>query len=510
MSLRPPGDTFADMREDLEILSALADDALGRLASVHAHLAGQRAAYQEDGRQSLLAMHDALATRYQNTRDTIGIALRRQTGDTASLLATKRAAANTLRSLHGIMGSLMCAGDWESPTSSAAVQPRAGVQTGKIHNTLNDYKRDQSLDAESFEGAFVSSYLQAGTRLNVKALATSSGMAALTTILAFLEQFKKMDGPILLGAHSYFQTKVTLHRKYGDRVHDVEENDADGILRAVQREAPCVIFLDSLCNAQSLPMPDLGLLLPALARTVTHETYLVLDNSGLAAFYNPLRDLPFFTGPLRLIVWESLNKYYQFGFDRVTGGIVWNTSMTDYLSLFVARMHAGTVLPDASVHAIPRPNRPLLLRRLRRIGRNARWLAKELDMRIHRLAHTPFSHVVYPGLASHPAYAWTQKLPFHGGSFVFAFKDGFQSPWIYRVFLMLAMTEARLHRVDIVVGTSFGMDATRLYLTALHTRPNDGIPFLRVSVGTETAEEMEKIERVLSRVIDVMSGRLLG
>ena len=57
---------------------------------------------------------------------------------------------------------------------------------------------------------------------------------------------------------------------------------------------------------------------------------------------------------------------------------------------------------------------------------------------------------------------------------------------------MRVIEEAKKRDLDLVSGTSFGFNVTRIYLTAMHA---DEIikPFVRVSVGTETCDEIERL-----------------
>jgi cystathionine beta-lyase/cystathionine gamma-synthase len=274
--------------------------------------------------------------------------------------------------------------------------------------------------------------------------------------------------------------------------------DTNVILEAARRLRPRAVFLDTYCNTAEVAMPDLPSLLPPLGRLLGPRGILVLDNSALGPSCQPLRYLAHLGGP-RLFVIESLNKFHQFGMDRVTGGIIWTQGGAPS-GLLKTREHLGTNMPDASVLSLPAPNRALLERRLHRLGRNALDLASRLQTFADQHPHGALSHVIYPGLPSHPAHAWARSLPFPGAFFALAFKPTHQNVYFYKSFLARIMDEARRQNVQLVAGTSFGLDTTRLYLTALHaTRLTS--PFLRLSVGTETADEIENIARVFTTIL---------
>jgi cystathionine beta-lyase/cystathionine gamma-synthase len=181
--------------------------------------------------------------------------------------------------------------------------------------------------------------------------------------------------------------------------------------------------------------------------------------------------------------------------DRVTGGVYWTTGSSS-IGLMTARVHHGTALPDASVLALPRPNRALLEKRMAHLGRNALALATRLETFLAAHPSSPIARVNYPGLSSYPGFAWTKEMNFHGCFFTLTWNAHHQNVFTYKAFINRVMDEARKRGADIVSGTSFGFSTTRVYLTALHAT---GVtkPFVRISVGTETAEELRVIGDVL-------------
>ncbi|MFA5945818.1 MAG: PLP-dependent transferase [Patescibacteria group bacterium] len=410
--------------------------------------------------------------------------------------------ASRLRSLQGMVGAICASLDWQSPSFLHALQSEAGLQTGRIQGTINDYKRDHHLDSADYEKRFIREYVDRKTPLPVRAHLTVSGMSALATIVNSLQMYGVLPGPILLGCSSYFENKMIIHRLFPGQVVEVDEEDTEGLIEAVRLHKPKVIFLDSLCNAQTLAMPDLARLMPALAKLVTEDTYLVLDNSGLGPSCQPLRFMPAVPTRFRLVVFESLNKHHQFGLDRVTGGVIW-TQEIYFGWLSGACIHLGTQMPDVSVLSLPTPNRALLDARLALIGRNAQALAEALDTHVRSRPRSPFARVAYPGLPAHPSYAWARERSFHGASLIPIFKDDRQAVRLSKIFLSRAIKEARSAHIDLTAGTSFGLDTTRVYLTALHASKVT-TPFLRISAGTESPQQLAVLIEVFKRAMDAL------
>ncbi len=444
----------------------------------------------------MIAIYKAVAkelrSMMKNTYSTIG-----------DLIAQKNRIADQVRSLQGISAALCVAPGWQSPSFLSSQQSQAGLETGSIKGTINDYKRDHHADALRYEKQFAKAYIDATLRFPPQAFLTSSGMAALTTIIAALLDDKTCTGPVLLGRSSYFENIELVQTHFPGRIIFIDELDTEAILVAIKDHAPSAIFLDTLCNAPTIAIPNVDELFPKIAAIISRPTTIVLDATGTSIFTQPLKGLPRFSASLRIVVFESMLKYHQFGMDRVSGGIMWRTGMSP-LHLFNHRMHCGTNIADASAVSLPQPNRKLLHDRLLRHHRNATMIAKALDDRL-RMSKKKIAleSVVYPGLPSHPAYSWVQHQPFHGSFVILKLKEKYRTTERYKKFLQCAIDEARKQRVNLVGGSSFGLSTTRVYLTALHAIGTTE-PFLRISAGTETVGEIEKIILAITRALEAL------
>jgi len=356
-----------------------------------------------------------------------------------------RVTKEKLRALSSVSAGLIASLDWQSPSFEHSRLSQAGRHTGAIEGTRTDYKRDQHHDAADYERTFVQAYIDTHLHLMPRAYVTSSGMAAFTTIVASLLPDIGSDDRILVGEGSYFENKRVLKQFFGERVKYVDEMDRELVMQKVKAFQPKAIFFDTLGNVEHIVMPDLATVIPSLSKIVTQPTYLVLDNSVLATSFQPLKYLPHFS-KLRLIVFESLNKFHQYGWDRVTGGIIW-TAAPWQDRIFGTRLHLGTNMPQASVLALPEPNRKLLDERIARIQHNTQVLGTTLDHQI-RSSNTPLSHAVYPARAPY---------------FTLVFKKEYANVPTYLKFVDAVMKEARRSSVDLNAGTSFGFES-RVYI----------------------------------------------
>src|SRR6266487_4160235 len=202
-----------------------------------------------------------------------------------------------------------------------------------------------------------------------------------------------------------------------------------------------------------------------------HDVRAVATSSGMAAFTTILGCLLMEPGPQRPVL-VGASTYHE------------------------CREHLGTNLTDLAAHQIPEPNRPLLQARLARLGRNARELAAFLAER-HDRRGLPV-RVDHPGLPGHPSFPAARTLSFQGGTF--GLTPEVDTHELRAQLVKAILYEARRRRVPLVEGTSFGFDATRVYLTASGNA--HGLPFVRVAAGSEHRLGVEALKRVLLAAVE--------
>lgn len=400
------------------------------------------------------------------------------------LAEDRRRLADVIRTLQGVSAALIVAADWQSPSFDHSVQSNAGRFVGRVTEHHDDYRRDRHPEGAGFEERWLSECVERAAGL--KALMTGSGMSAFTTILAFLAA--RARRPVLMGRSCYHECRQLVHQSGLGPVVEVDEMDPEAVIAAAADRRPGVIFLDSLSNSATVAVPDLRRIVEGLRGELT----VVIDNTGLSVSCQP------FVMPrnprVRLIVFESLTKYAQMGLDRVTAGMI-VASGEDAGWLDSLREHLGTNVADASVHAVPPPDRVVLERRLVRLDRNAMLLAEH----VQRHAAGAIDGAVHPALPSHRSHRVARGLPFRGGFFALGFRDGHDRTRVHRRFVRAMLDEARRLGVPLVAGASFGLNTTRVYLTA--STSDWGRPFVRIAAGTEHRLEVEALERVLSHAI---------
>lgn len=418
----------------------------------------------------------------------------KKSNDLHALRLLKREALILYRTMLIDTAARAVAPNWQSPSALHAVHDEAGHESGKIRLTMNDYKRDYHADAIPYEQAFRREYIDGLVTLGVHVYLVSSGMAGLTTILAYLQGEKYLNGTIVVGANTYFQSKGLILNAAGARAIQVPETDTHAILKLITKKKPTVIFLDSLTNSAGMSAPDLTTILKHLVKTTRHDMALIVDNTGLSIGFQPMNMILGRNPHLRVVVYESINKFHEFGVDRVTAGVIWAYGPGTE-KLFDYRKNCGTNIPDLSAHCLPTPNRKLLEGRLNRINRNTSYLAGRLETFIQSGSAPAFSGVVYPGSPSHPSYSWVKEYPFHGCLIALHFTNPKATINASQSFIRRAMSEAKRQNLPLVGGTSFGFDTTRIYITASNT--DYGQPFLRIATGTEDMDTLDRLASIL-------------
>jgi cystathionine beta-lyase/cystathionine gamma-synthase len=409
-------------------------------------------------------------------------------------LAAERAVrAELVRSRLGVVGALVAASDWQSPSFGYSVRSGAGRQEGMIRAHWTDYKRDRHLDAAEYERAYVSEFVgDAGAR----AFMTGCGMAAFTTILSFLLCEGGLgERHVLIGRGLYHETKQLLYGVVPARLVEVDERDPTAVRLAVERFEPGAVFVDSLSNTSGSAIVDVGWLSGLLAER-GRDACLVVDATGttvaaLSSVFPPPQQL-------RLLVWESLLKYCQLGLDRANAGVIvaWGKD-ADALSSW--REHLGTNVPDSTVFALPPPDRQVLLRRLRRLQRNAAIIAGRLEQALDGTGGQRVCEVLSPLLASHRCHSLAAGLAFGGSCVNLRLASEFDEPSLRRRLVREALAAARQRGVSLVAGSSFGFDTTRIYVTAETTAY--GEPFVRISAGAEHRLAIDELADALAEAV---------
>lgn len=320
------------------------------------------------------------------------------------------------------------------------------------------------------------------------ALATSSGMAAINTVL--LSRLRQGDHVIAQRA-LYGATVAMLAdfgRRFGIETSYIAGNDA-GELRRALRPNSRMLLLETIANPLG-QVPDL----PALTEVAAGAGLITVVDNTLAT--------PLLCQPLRHgadIVLHSTTKYLG-GHNDVVGGAAVFADVQLYRDTWAFATKFGTVADPFSAWLIIRGLQTAPLR-IQRACENAATLAGRLA------EHPAVEAVHYPGLTSHPSHGIAARvLSGFGGTLAFDLAAG---PTAARTF----MTNLKLIAIAGSLGgvNTFAMHpatSTHRHLSAEELAPiGIGQHTVRLAVGIEHADDLWAD---LDNALGLPSGKSVG
>ena len=453
----------ADLADDLRELAWIAGDQAAR------------AGLDDDGR--LVAELRAEALQDGCVLEALALAVGDGRSRRAQRVASARRTelAHAIRRRQAVLAGALVASSWQSPSIRHARCSQAGPADGQVTAHHDDYARDRHP-----AGVFYERRLAATRSPGCSALLTSCGMSAVVVALALLEREGALED-VLMGASTYHETRDLLRRASPGGLC-VGEHPDEAFEAAIERRRPTCVVLDAVATEDGAAVPDIDGIAARLA-AARPGAWLVVDITGAPLAANPLALPEMRNGRLRVLAIESLTKHAQLGLDRVTAGAIY-AARRDAPALDELREHLGANIADASVHALPTPQRPVLVRRLARHACNAGALARRMA------AAAPPGVVAHPALVSHPGHG---RLP----ATWLTLRLG--TPERAAAFVEAALAHARARGTALVEGASFGLDTTRIY--APSPGQGESCGFVRISAGIEHAESLERLGRVLVRAL---------
>lgn len=392
-----------------------------------------------------------------------------------------------LRELHKMVACLRTLDHWQSPGLISVNTVASGNSQNLEKRREYDYQRARHQEGEAYEQRFVEEYYPGQGRESV---VFNSGMAAIKTALeAIVAIYGAEAQEILYSSSLYHESRFLLKGLY-DTAWEIDFSDSSKLCDMLKSLRPSVLVFETVSNASEILEPALRVLIEYLFKQDKH--ILVLVDNTCGTFLHPsLNDLVLACKHTVILV-ESLAKYYQYGMDLVTGGIITLLSGTKETAqlLRTLRTHSGAHICDFATSALPAPSRRLLTSRLRRVGRNAALLRTHLS---NVEKETIISRVQYINVKEHGAFL--------GGCINLKLVD--PTVEFARHFVSALLREAKARGVALVEGTSFGFDVTRVYL--VESLLPEHVPFLRISVGAEAPEELTEIAKLFADVARSLS-----
>ncbi len=314
------------------------------------------------------------------------------------------------------------------------------------------------------------------------ALATASGMAAIsTTLLSLLQAGDHLiTGDIIYGC-TYGLIRDVL-TGFGIEVSMVDTGDPENIKKAV-RSNTRVIYIETPCN-------------PVLKITDIEETANIARSIGAKLLVDSTFATPYLQNPLQLgadLVIHSATKYLN-GHGDVLGGVVAGPKeliehiKTPHLEFF------GGIISPSDAWEITRGLKTLGVR-MKLHCENARKVAQFLQ------EHPMVERVLYPGVKSHPGHQVAKKqMQDFGGMMSFDVKGGFEAGKTLMNSVELISLATSLGCVDSLIQHSPSMShATMSREERLQVGITEGQ--VRLSVGLEDPDALiAELQQALKKV----------
>jgi len=309
---------------------------------------------------------------------------------------------------------------------------------------------------------------------NVKAMAFSSGMAAITTtLIAVANGAGIVAQPTLYGCTGQFLQEEA--PELGIETHFVDLNDLEALHRVLSENPEInVVYGETMAN------PTMEVLnVPAIADLAhAHDAMLILDNT----FATPFHLRPLEHGADAVL--HSTTKYLNGHGTLIGGALVSSQEFLERYNLPTYRKNLGGVMGPFEAWLNLNGLKTFNLR-MERHAQNAMKVAAYLDQ------HEAVAKVFYPGLEDHTDHDLAQKLFERGYSGVLSFelKGGYEAGVSLMNNVELCTLAVSLGTVDTLIQHPASM--THAVIDE-ETKQKAGITegLVRLAVGIETPEDI--------------------
>lgn len=306
----------------------------------------------------------------------------------------------------------------------------------------------------------------------VDALATASGMAAVSTIyMTFLDK----NAHMICSEAVYGPSRVVMEKefsRFGVEFDFVDTSDIENVKNAIKPNTK-LIFIETPAN------PTIKLTDIQACADIAHNNgaILAVDNT----FMSPILQNPFDYGAD--IVMHSMTKSINGHTDVVSGILIFNDKEL-YTQTRKVLLNLGGTIDPHQAWLVLRGLRTLSLR-VKKAQENAQIIAKHLE------DHSNVAWVLYPGLQSHPQHGLA-KSQMHGfGSMIsFEVKGGVEGGRTVMNNVELATLAVSLGGYETLIQHPASMTHSSMNkLDKLDAGITDGL--VRLSVGCEDVQDIQ-------------------
>lgn len=314
------------------------------------------------------------------------------------------------------------------------------------------------------------------------AIATSSGMAAVSTI--YMGLLAQGDHIVSTDA-VYGPSRVimeTMFARFGVESTYVSTSNLEEIKKAIKPNTK-MLFIETPTNP-TMEITDIEACV-AIARK--HNLVFVIDNT----FASPVLQRPIEMGAD--VVFHSMTKFIN-GHADIVAGIIITRTQELYKKLRATMVGMGCNMDPHQAFLVHRGVKTLSLR-VERAQENAMKVAEYLEK------HPKIAWVKYPGLKSHPQYELAQKQMKGPGSMIsFELKGGFAAGETLMNNVHLALLAVSLGGVETLIQHPASMTHSKMNKEAREkAKITDGL--VRFAVGIENVEDIiADLEQALAKV----------
>lgn len=427
--------------------------------------------------------------------------------DLNKLISLRNRLYASLRISLSQFSSLITCLNWQAPSIKSSSNTRIGIEKYPVKADWNDYKRDRSGDTFFCESMIENNIIKT-ENTGVKPVLNifNSGMAGFTAIIYYLINEKIVKNKILASSQIYVESRLLLKAFFGNELVVFEENNTETIINKIIINKPSVVFFEPMSNTNNLRLFDVVKIVKEVSKKYSEEIYYIIDVTCLLGFENIFDDFKI-PEKTRIILHGSMLKSPQLGLERTNAGFVQSFNLGENSKKILDyRTLSGTTMQDYTSNALPFTTKSLLQQRMKIIQTNTLYLAQAI------LDEDPelkvINEVVYPKLKIHPDYEYARDLDFVGSFFNIKFVEHLNNDNFFEIFTSLMIEIAKKDGCDVIHGASFGFNQTSIYYSVGWDEPENH--YIRISPGTETPYEIEKIKNVLVQTFEIFKEKING
>lgn len=442
-------------------------------------------ALDDNALSTISDLHDL----YQKKLTYLGQAIAEPFNNLSTHQKTRHNVENLVRGLHQLRIPIARCAAWVCEAYNQSISAQI------FHNTTHDlevhYDRYESARVNEIE-TDLKQILNIGLYADV--LATSSGMAAYTIIDHHLRNACLQHDYTVLIVHDLYSEVIECALK-GFKGQIIRKClfDEEEIIAAIEDTNARVVYMDQMQNREGMRVTDIEKIIDIWNKKHSDKPIVFVIDGTMTT--GSLRHFDKPTNSAVVLYYSSCCKYMQLGQDNVSAGFI-AFPKNLLKDLKDVRRVTGTILYDTDAWAYPNITAEAYNWRMLRMQRNALLITDTVN---DSKMLSPIVEAVYPKHETHKDFLKAQHISHTGGLLTFRFKgDGLAKNDLDKI-TKHCIKNAKKIGLDLINGESFGFGIPRIYVG--WTPSNSFKPFLRLSVGDRTIDEVLQLSKIIEKSI---------